>query len=238
MRPRPTTPRSSPSPVADARVDSMTRIVLGSASPRRRELCDLLGVEYSVRPAELDETPVPGEHPVAYVARLAIEKAAAVARLELTDGRPDVVVIAADTTVEIDGEILGKPADAEEVRSMLRKLAGRTHRVHTGVAVRRGTRTEHGVSTTAVTFAPLSDERIEWYVGTGEAFDKAGGYALQGAGGVLVEGVDGSVSGVIGLPLALVVRLLQIQGVPVAGRAAGDQPEAAATVTSVPRAPG
>jgi septum formation protein len=179
-------------------------LVLASTSPRRVELLGLLGVPFrAVAPDGVDETPADGERPLELVSRLAVEKARSV------DGAP---VIAADTVVEIDGDILGKPVDADDARRMLRRLSGRTHHVHTAVAVRSGERVEVEVVATAVRFVPLSDEAIEWYVGTGEPFDKAGAYAIQGAGGVFVEGVDGSVSNVIGLPLATVATMLGIRG--------------------------
>ncbi len=183
------------------------RLVLASGSPRRRELLDRLGVTYTIEPADLDETPREGEDPIAYVVRLAVEKAEAVAA-RLTGGKPDAtVVIGADTTVVLDGEIYGKPEDADEVRRMLRALSGGWHQVHTGVAVHCGGRTEHGVATTAVRLSPLSAATIEWYLGTGEPFGKAGAYALQGSGAAFVEEVAGSVSGVIGLPMTLLVEL-------------------------------
>ncbi len=119
-------------------------------------------------------------------------------------------VLAADTIVEVDGEILGKPVDTDDARRMLGRLSGRSHRVHTGVAVRRGERVDVEVVTTIVTFVALTAESIDWYLATGEPFDKAGAYAIQGAGGVFVEAVRGSVSNVVGLPLATVARLLRI----------------------------
>ncbi len=175
-------------------------LVLASGSPRRRELLGQLGVAFTVRAADVDETPSAGERPRDLVARLAAAKAAGV------DGP---VVLAADTTVEVDGDILGKPVDAADARRMLGRLSGRTHHVHTGVAVRAGERVELEVVTTAVTFVPLVRAAVDWYVATGEPFDKAGGYAVQGAGGVFVESIRGSVSNVVGLPLATTVDLLR-----------------------------
>ena len=174
-------------------------LVLASGSPRRRELLAQLGLVFAVVAPEVDETPQPGERPVALVRRLALAKAAAV------DGDP---VLAADTTVEVDGEILGKPADGDDARRMLRRLSGRAHKVHTGVAVRRSEEVAVEVATTIVTFVPLQPPVIDWYIGTGEPLDKAGAYAIQGAGGVFVEAVRGSVSNVVGLPLTTVARLL------------------------------
>ena len=151
---------------------------------------------------DIDETPVDGEEPVAYVRRLAIGKAAAVA------AAPDELVIAADTTVDLDGEIMGKPSDDHRRHGRCcARLSGRTHRVHTGVAVRLGDRELADVCTTLVTFVTLDEATIDWYLATGEPLGKAGAYAMQGAGAALVSGVDGSVSNVIGLPLHLVVDL-------------------------------
>src|SRR5690606_19281499 len=134
------------------------------------------------------------EDPVAYVRRLAAAKAGAVER------RPGEIVVAADTTVVLDGEILGKPDDHGHARRLLRRLAGRTHEVVTGVSV-AGRRLSTEVVTTTVRFAPMTDEDIAWYVATGEPEGKAGAYAIQGAGGMFVEAVEGSVSNVVGLPL-------------------------------------
>jgi septum formation protein len=179
----------------------MTKLLLASSSPRRQELLALLGLGFSVAPAHLDETPRDGEDPLDYVRRLAAEKAAAV-------GADDEVVLAADTAVVLDGAILGKPGSADGAAAMLRSLSGRSHLVHTGVAVRLGEAGAWGSATTTVTFVPLSDADIDWYVGTGEPMDKAGAYALQGAGGVFVASVDGSASNVVGLPLHLVPAVL------------------------------
>jgi septum formation protein len=183
------------------------RVVLGSASPRRRDLLAQLGLDIDIRPADIDETERPGEDPVAYVRRLAIEKAAAV------PAAPDELVIAADTTVDLDGRILAKPADDDEVRSMLRSLSARTHRVHTGVTLRLGDAAATDVATTFVTFTPITAGALEWYLATGEPFGKAGAYAIQGAGGVFVSSVQGSVSNVVGLPLTTVVALARRLGV-------------------------
>lgn len=186
----------------------MIQVVLASASPRRFELLAQLGVPIDVRPADLDEAVLPGEDPVAYVRRLSIEKAAAIAVDHV-----DALVIAADTTVDVDGDVLGKPADDDDARQLLARLAGRTHRVHTGVTVRSGNASATDVTTTVVAFTPMTPADIQWYVGTGEPFDKAGGYAIQGAGGAFVSAVQGSVSNVIGLPLTTVVDLARSIGV-------------------------
>ena len=189
----------------------MTEIVLASGSPRRRELLEQLGVRFTIVSPDIDETPFDGEEPRAYVRRLAIGKADAIA---VDD---DALVIAADTTVDLDGRILGKPTDADDAVGMLRALSGRTHRVHTGVAVRRGATTAVDVATTMVTMTAIGDSALRWYVGTGEPLDKAGAYAVQGTGGVFVERIRGSVSNVVGLPLHVVARLASDLGVRLAG---------------------
>jgi len=178
------------------------RIVLASSSPRRHELLTQLGIPFEITPADIDETELPGEDPVTYVRRLAVEKAAVG---EFADGD---VVIAADTTVDVDGEILAKPSDAADARRMLGLISGRTHDVHTGVAVRHRGRIEVTVATTQVTMVDIDEARMQWYVDTGEPFGKAGAYAMQGAASALVERIDGSVSNVIGLPLAVLDALL------------------------------
>ena len=183
---------------------SVVRVVLASASPRRRELLAQLGVAFDVHPPDIDESPLAGETPPVYVERLAREKA----RRVQADVGPDRVVLAADTTVALDGVILGKPTGAADAARMLRLLSGGTHTVHTGVAVARGERVESLVVSTDVVFDLLADHDIAFYVATGEPLDKAGAYAIQGLGGVYVREVHGSVSGVIGLPLAETRRLL------------------------------
>ncbi len=198
-------------------------VVLASASPRRHELLARLGVTFEVVPADLDETPHEGEDAHRYVERLAREKAEAVAAR--TAG--PATVIAADTTVELDGRILGKPQDADEATAMLRALSARMHRVHTGLAVQvvgaptggagHGAVVVSTVVTTSVTMTRITPAMSAWYVATGEPMDKAGAYALQGAGGVLVEAVRGSVSNVVGLPLAELVVLAQRAGVDLLG---------------------
>lgn len=184
------------------------RVVLASSSPRRRELLANLGIEFEVLPADIDETEHPGEDPATYVRRLALEKAAIIAARH-----PDAVVIAADTTVDLDGLILGKPDDDDHARAMLRDLSGRAHRVHTGVCVRVGDRIAAAVSSPEVRMITITDEMIDWYISTGEPFDKAGAYGMQGAAAVFVESVHGSVSAVIGLPMHTVVALADEVGV-------------------------
>jgi septum formation protein len=169
-------------------------LVLASSSPRRQQLLGQLGVRFEVRPADLDETPLPGESARAHVERLAVAKAKAVAS-------PGDVVLAADTTVELDGRIFAKPADIDDALRMLRQLCGRMHQVHTGVAALCGPALRSTVVTSRVRLADADDDTLRWYVSTGEPADKAGGYALQGAGAILVAEVFGSPTNVIGLPL-------------------------------------
>jgi septum formation protein len=185
----------------------MTTVVLASASPRRHELLTKIGVQFAIRSPDIDESPHDGEVPVDYVRRLACAKATAVEATE------DELVIGADTTVDLDSQILGKPEDHRDAEAMLRRLSGRSHRVHTGVAVRFGGNELVDVCSTMVTFVRLTEAAVQWYVSTGEPMGKAGAYALQGAGAVLVSGVDGSVSNVIGLPLHVLVELATRLGV-------------------------
>jgi septum formation protein len=179
------------------------RFVLASGSPRRRELLAQLGLLFDVEPAHLDETPKPLEEPAAYVLRLAGEKAAAVAQRH-----PHRIVLAADTTVALGKEILGKPRDGAEAAQMLTQLSGRTHEVFTGISAAGRSR----VVRTAVRFRALSPAEIAWYVGTGEPLDKAGAYAVQGRAGAFVEALDGSPTNVIGLPLPETLALLTEAG--------------------------
>ena len=185
----------------------MIEILLASASPRRRELLASLGLIYQAEAPNVDESPRPGEMPIAYVERLALDKINAVS------ADVGALVIAADTTIELDNEIIGKPTDLDDARSMLRRLSGRIHFVHTGVAVRRDDRCLTATVLSLVAFVALTDETIEWYLTTGEPLDKAGAYAIQGAGAVLVQSVEGSVSNIIGLPLHTVVELAAQLGV-------------------------
>ncbi len=177
------------------------RLVLASASPRRSELLRSVGLEFDVIPADIDESVLPSEMPARYVARLSAEKAAAVARRVGSDA----IVVAADTTIDVDGLILEKPVDAGDARRMLGLISGRTHLVHTAVTVLPGSTV---VVATAVEFVELTPETVDWYVATGEPFGKAGSYAIQGAGGALVRRIDGSVTNVIGLPLAETLALI------------------------------
>lgn len=191
-----------------------TMLVLASASPRRRELLSQLGLTFTVSAADIDETPHPVEEAGAYVLRLAREKARAVAARH-----PGAWVLAADTTVALGPELLGKPRDAGEARAMLSRLSGRTHEVHTGVAL-AGRHEEALVVRTRVTFRTLSPGEMAWYADTGEPLDKAGAYAVQGKGGFLVAAVEGSPTNVIGLPLGETLALLERAGVPLPWRRA------------------
>ena len=191
------------------------RLVLASASPRRSELLRSVGLEFEVIPADIDESVRPDETPGAYVARLSADKAATVAKRV----GPDVIVVAADTTVDVDGLILEKPVDAGDARRMLGLLSDRTHLVHTAVTV-LPSGLSFGVGSaktgpsativfeTSVEFVGLTPGTVEWYVATGEPFGKAGGYAIQGAGAALVRRIDGSVTNVIGLPLAETLAMI------------------------------
>ena len=189
----------------------MSRLVLASASPRRRELLAQAGYEFDVCPAHIPEEPLPGEDPVSYVTRLAREKAEAVYEGQGTEGLRDsgLVVLGADTTVTLDGHILEKPRDAEDAARMLRMLSGRTHRVITGVAVASAAGTEVAAEVTAVRFVTLSDEEIAEYIASGEPMDKAGAYGIQGRAAKWIPRVEGCYFNVVGLPLALVAAMLE-----------------------------
>jgi septum formation protein len=198
----------------------MLNLVLASASPRRRELLMQAGFSFQVHPAHIPEEPKPGEDPIAYVVRLAREKAAAVfaqvakaAASEEQVSAPPHVVLGADTTVVVDHQILGKPEDTADAARMLRLLSGRTHRVITGVAVITAARTEVAAEVTAVKFLTLSDEEIAAYIATGEPMDKAGAYAIQGRAARWIPRIEGDYFNVVGLPLALVSTMLGSCGI-------------------------
>jgi septum formation protein len=185
-------------------------LVLASASPRRRELLAQAGFSFTVHPAHVPEDPFPGEEPIAYVTRLAREKAEAVFReLSSTEPGSPHMVLGADTTVTIDGQILGKPEDPADAARMLRLLSGRSHHVITGVAVVAAGSTQVAAEVTGVRFLSLSDEEIASYVATGEPMDKAGAYAIQGRAARWIPRVEGCYFNVVGLPLALVSSLLE-----------------------------
>jgi septum formation protein len=174
-------------------------IYLASASPRRSALLQQIDVPHEVRPVDIDETPHPGESPARYALRLAQEKARALrSTLHAGDRKP---VLAADTTVALGDEILGKPADRDDATRILSRLSGRDHEVHTAVALLHEGGAGARVSTSTVSFRELSEAEIDWYWRTGEPADKAGAYAVQGHGAIFVRHLSGSYSGVMGLPL-------------------------------------
>ncbi len=180
------------------------RLVLASRSPRRVDLLTRAGYEFEIVPADIDERSIDGETPEAHVRRLARDKAAFVAR-----GRPESIVLGADTVVVIDDVVLGKPADAADAAGMLRRLSGRTHQVLTGVAVHTPHDQRGDVESTRVTFRELTVGDIAWYVGSGEPAGKAGGYAIQGLASRFVTRIEGVYTNVVGLPIGLVDRLLR-----------------------------
>jgi septum formation protein len=183
-------------------------LLLASASPRRAELLRAAGFAFDVQPAHADESVHPAEAPEAYVRRVAEAKARAVLA-----GAGDRPVLAADTTVVVGDEILGKPADPADAARMLRLLSGRRHQVLTAVTLARADRVRTEVAASDVEFAALSDEEIAWYVASREPFDKAGAYAVQGLASRFVLRIDGSHSNVVGLPVALVYAMLREFGI-------------------------
>jgi len=183
---------------------------LASASPRRRQLLALIGVPHVVTPADIDESPRASETSAQYVRRLAAEKAA-----KIWATHQDLPVLGADTTVVIDGEILGKPESLADARRMLGRLSGRTHQVHTGLALQTTDGISTGIATTQVTFAVLTAEQVDDYWASGEPQGKAGAYAIQGLGAVFVSNIAGSYTGVVGLPLYETAEMLGRAGIPV-----------------------
>ena len=184
------------------------QIILASASPRRKELLDQINVSYRVYPVDLDETPWPDEAPLDYVQRVAAEKSAA-CKAQLNT---EIPVLAADTAVILGAVIMGKPKDKADAMAMLTQLSGKTHQVYSAVSLRGR---EHGqaVSITEVTFRCLTEQEMLAYWHSGEPVDKAGSYAIQGRGGVFIESIKGSFSGVVGLPLFETAELLSKQGI-------------------------
>ena len=183
------------------------RLILASASPRRAELLQASGIPFDVVPAHVDEQFQPEEAPGIAVARVAQLKADSVAA-----SYPHAVVLAADTTVVVDGEALAKPADAADAERMLRLLSGRTHEVVTGMCLRNASRRLVQVESTRVQMARLTSEEIAWYISTREPYDKAGAYAVQGYAGRFITGIEGSYSNVVGLPISRVYELLKELG--------------------------
>lgn len=189
----------------------MPELVLASASPRRKELLAMIGLDFQAQAMDIDESVKQDEQPAIYVERLAREKA----RAGLA-AYPDKLVLAADTTVVLNGQILGKPENEAQARDMLQQLSGSRHQVLTGIAVARQTagsvNIESQVVCTEVFFAVLSSQQIEAYVRTGEPMDKAGAYGIQGKAALFVERIEGSYSNVVGLPLAETGKLLEQSG--------------------------
>jgi septum formation protein len=194
------------------------KLILASASPRRAEILSDAGIIFQSLPVNVDETPRAGESAESMCRRLAEEKAQAALKRLPKSG--EVIVVAADTTVEIDGEILGKPASAEDARQMLRRLSGKTHHVLTALALIRlpDGAARSDLESTAVRFAALSAQEIDEYVATGEPMDKAGAYAIQGRAGRFIERVEGCYFNVVGLPLARLYRNLKELGWSPSGR--------------------
>ncbi|MEN9316963.1 MAG: septum formation inhibitor Maf [Pseudomonadota bacterium] len=190
-------------------------LYLASKSPRRQELLRQIGIAFHLLPpddhaaAEALEAPIPGESPTVYVKRVVLAKLESAVERLATKGLEPAPVLAADTTVAVGGQILGKPADADEARAMLTLLSGRTHRVLTAVALASHSRRELVVNVSRVTFSRLSRAAIDDYVASGEPFDKAGGYGIQGRAGAFARRIEGSYSGIMGLPLYETDRLVR-----------------------------
>lgn len=190
----------------------MPSVILASASPRRAELLNQLGLKFRTLPVAIDETPWAAELPTDYVRRLAREKALAGFRL---NGSSQDLVLGSDTTVVLDGAILGKPADPDQARAMLGALSGQCHQVMTGVALARQGGVTVRLAVTEVAFRVLDPGEMDAYCNTGEPLDKAGGYGIQGRGGAFVTRIEGSYSSVVGLPLDITAELLAEAGMPV-----------------------
>jgi septum formation protein len=184
------------------------RVVLASASPRRRDLLNLIGIAHEVRPANIDETMRPREAPRRYAERLAREKASAISTRD-----PDLITIGADTVVVINRKVLGKPADPSDAARMLRMLSGREHTVITAVAVSRGRKLRSAIEEVRVKFRRLRGDEIDEYIAMGEPMDKAGAYGIQGYGATIVERIEGDYFAVMGLPLVRLVGLMRDVGV-------------------------
>lgn len=180
-------------------------LILASSSPRRFELLKQLGLDFEVIPSDVEEDVVSGESPREHVIRLAEAKA-----LDVGNRFPDAWVVGADTIVYVNGIILGKPKSQQEAQEMLRQLSGKEHTVLTGISVRhlKKKKGKREVVETAVRVKPLSPVEMEWYIGTGEPFDKAGGYGIQGIGSFMIESINGSYTNVVGLPLCELMQML------------------------------
>lgn len=183
------------------------RLILASASPRRSELLTAARIPFEVCPVEVDERPLENEDPGAYAVRVAHDKAAAFGEIP-----PGALVLAADTTVVVDGEVLGKPADEADAARMLRLLSGRWHEVLSGVAFRHADGEATALDSSRVRFLPLGEDEIRWYISTGEPFGKAGAYAIQGLASRFIDRIEGSYSNVVGLPVSRVYQELRRLG--------------------------
>lgn len=191
-----------------------SQIILASASPRRHELLAQIGVRFQVLAVEADETPRPDESPLEYVQRIAAEKSA----LGLAQSPLSLPVLGADTEVVLEGEVFGKPRDFAHAREMLKRLSGREHEVLSGVSLRHGDQHWQALSRSLVRFRPLTESEIEAYWASGEPHGKAGSYAIQGLGAIFIEQLEGSFSGVMGLPVFETARLLEQVGMAVLNR--------------------
>jgi septum formation protein len=192
-----------------ASAGTISKLILASGSPRRRDLLNRAGITFTIRPADIDEIRRDGEGAQAFALRMANEKALAVA-----GHYPAELILAADTIVELDNQVLGKPVDADDARRILRRLSGRTHRVVTAYAIaRHGSVAEAKAVISHVTFRHLDDAEIEHYLATGEPFDKAGAYGIQGTGADFITAVEGDRSNVMGLPVNQVLIALARHGV-------------------------
>ena len=186
---------------------SSKTIILASQSPRRVDLLKQMGIDCLVMPADIDETPLSGEPPSDYVLRLAEQKASAIVT-KLNGQHANLLILAADTTVALGNAIFGKPESEADAFNMLKKLSGSTHQVHTAIAAAFKGKFETAINTTQVTIMPLSDAMISEYIATGEPMDKAGSYAIQGLAGAWVSHIEGSYTGVMGLPVHETALLL------------------------------
>lgn len=180
------------------------KLILASGSPRRRELLSLYTTDFEVCASDFDERAVQAESPAALAEALARGKCLAV-----SGQNPSCLVVGSDTVVELDGEVFGKPKDADDARRMLRALSGRTHQVHTGVCVSDGTTAESFVDTCKVTFFPIPEEEMERCIASGEPFDKAGAYAIQGQAALWLDRLEGDYYTIMGLPVSRTARLLE-----------------------------
>ncbi len=186
-----------------------SKIILASRSPRRKNILEKLNLSFVIDPPDIDESPIKNESPINYVQRISAAKADLVAQRH----DQQCIVIAADTTVELNGEIFGQPRDLDEARIMIQKLSSKTHKVHTAISVRYNQDFANSVDTASVTMREVTSEFLEWYIGTGESIGKAGAYAVQGHGAALVSDLSGEIGTVIGLPAGLLIGMLGDLGI-------------------------